>query len=161
MAKSFAGFEAKGLKELLLGLDKVSDNVVKELDLEMDASAKKIARDAKRNAPKDLGDLVNAISDAKIRKLDYEIVANKYFAPFVEFGTGTKVDVPPGLEEYAMQFYRGPGVNLPARPFLFPAYEEERKKLIDRIKKNLLNNAKRGITVIMPGGSNITSTTTI
>lgn len=161
MATSFAGFEAKGLKELLSGLDKVADNVVKGLDQEMGASAKQIARDAKRNAPKNMGDLANSISDDRKGELNYEIVAQKFFAPFVEFGTGTKVDVPPGLEEYAMQFYRGPGVNLPAHPFLFPAYEEERKKLVDRLKKDLLNNAKRGITVIMPGSSNITSTTTI
>lgn len=161
MAKSFAAFEATGLKELLAGVDKVAGNVVKELDLEMEASAKQIVRSAKRNAPKDLGDLVNAISDKKNKALDYEVVANKFFAPFVEFGTGTEVDVPSGLEDYAMQFYRGPGVNIPAQPFLFPAYEEERKKLVDRIKKELLNNAKRGITVIMPGSSNITSTTTI
>lgn len=161
MAKSFAGFEATGLKELLSGLDKVADNVVKELDNEIDASGKTIAAAAKRAVPKDTGDLANAISSERKAPLDYEIIAQKFFAAFVEFGTGTEVDVPPGLEDYAMQFYRGPGVNLPARPYLFPAYEEERKKLIDRLKKNLLNNAKRGITVIMPGSSNITSTTTI
>lgn len=165
MAKSFASFEASGLKDLLRDIDKVSSNVVKELDLEMDGSSRVIERQAKVNLRNLIDDqngaLLNAISAEKKRELEYEVVAQKFFAPFVEFGTGTMVDVPVGLEDYAMQFYRGPGVNLPARPFLFPAYEEERKKLIDRLKKYLLNNAKRGITVIMPGNSNITGTTTI
>lgn len=161
MAKSFAGFEARGLKELLSGLDKVAENVVKGLDMEIDASGKTIARDAKRAVPKDTGALANSISSERKGDLDYEIIAQKNYAGFVEWGTGGLTDVPNGLEDYAMQFYRGPGVNLPAHPFLFPAFEEERKKLVDRIKKDLLNNAKRGITVIMPGSSNITSTTTI
>jgi HK97 gp10 family phage protein len=163
MAKSFVAFEASGLKELLRGLDKVEESIVEGLDQEIDASGKTIARDAKRGVPKNTGTLANAISVEKKGKLDYEVVAQKHYAPYVEFGTGGLVDVPAGLEDYAIQF-KGAGikeVNLPPHPYLFPAYEEERKKLIDRIKKTLLNNAKRGITVIMPGNSNITGTTTI
>jgi hypothetical protein len=163
MAKSFVAFEASGLKDLLSGLNTFEDNVVKGLDLELDASSKTIERGAKRAVPKNTGSLANAISSERKKELDYEIVAQKHYAPYVEFGTGSLVDVPVGLEDYAIQF-KGAGireVNLPAHPFLFPPYEEERKKLIDRIKKTLLNNAKRGITVIMPGNSNITGTTTI
>lgn len=163
MAKSFAAFEATGLKELLRGLDQVGSNVVKGLDSEIDAAGKEIARKAKRAVPRDTGFLANAISSERKAELDYEVVAQRHYAAYVEFGTGGLVDVPAGLEDYAIQF-KGAGikqVNLSPRPYLFPAYEEERKKLIDRIKKNLLNNAKRGITVIMPGSSNITGTTTI
>lgn len=59
------------------------------------------------------------------------------YAPYVEFGTGTLVDIPDGLEDYAMQF-KGKGlrqVNLPARPFLFPAFFKEQKELLKRIKR--------------------------
>jgi len=58
------------------------------------------------------------------------------YAPYVEFGTGTLVDVPEGLEDYAMQF-KGQGirqVNLPARPYLFPAFFKEQKELLKRLK---------------------------
>jgi hypothetical protein len=58
------------------------------------------------------------------------------YAPYVEFGTGTMVDVPDGLEDYAMQF-KGQGirqVNLPARPYLFPAFFKEQKELLKRLK---------------------------
>jgi HK97 gp10 family phage protein len=62
---------------------------------------------------------------------------NVEYSPYVEFGTGTLVNVPAGLESYAMQF-KGKGVkkvNLPARPFLFPAFFKNKKKLLDDIKK--------------------------
>lgn len=165
MAKSFAAFEATGLKELIRDIDKVTDNIVKGLDQEIAASGEQIARDAKRAVPKDTGALASAISSERKKELDYEITAQKEYASYVEVGTGGLVDLPniEGAEAYFMQF-KGEGirqVNVPPRPFLFPAYEEERKKLIDRIKKNLLNKAKRGITVIFPGSSNITGTTTI
>jgi len=61
---------------------------------------------------------------------------SKEYGPYVEFGTGTMVDVPEGLESYAMQF-KGKGlrkVNLPARPFLFPAFFRNRQRLLNRIK---------------------------
>ena len=33
-----------------------------------------------------------------------ELISNVYYAPFIEFGTRTKVSVPPELSSYAMQF---------------------------------------------------------
>lgn len=58
------------------------------------------------------------------------------YAPYVEFGTGGLVNVPRGLEEYAMQF-KGRGikqVNLPARPFMYPAFRIERPKIAKLVK---------------------------
>lgn len=46
-----------------------------------------------------------------------------HYAPYVEFGTGSKVKVNADTKEYAMQF-KGRGikeVNLLARPYFFPA----------------------------------------
>lgn len=63
------------------------------------------------------------------------LISNSY----VEFGTGSEVDVPEGLEDYAMQF-KGDGVrqvNLPAQPYLFPAWESYRPKYIEEIKEIL------------------------
>jgi len=138
MARSFAALEVKGLKEVLSRLNNVPKEVAKEIDLELQASARVIVREAKANVrgrvKNENGALLNAISYEHKGDMSYEVVAQKFYAPFVEFGTGTRVNVPAGLEEYAMQFYRGPGVNIPATPYLFPAYEEERKKLIDRLK---------------------------
>jgi HK97 gp10 family phage protein len=58
------------------------------------------------------------------------------YGPYVEFGTGGLVNVPRGLEDYAIQF-KGRGirkVNLPARPFMYPAYKEEKPKIAKLVK---------------------------
>lgn len=62
---------------------------------------------------------------------------SKEYGPYVEFGTGTMVDVPAGLESYAMQF-KGKGVkkvNLPARPYLFPAFFKNKERLLRNITR--------------------------
>lgn len=53
-----------------------------------------------------------------------EVSVRVPYAPYVEFGTGNLVKVPQELRDYAMQF-KGRGirqVNLPARPYLSPAF---------------------------------------
>ena len=73
--------------------------------------------------------------------LAYNIGTDVYYAPYVEFGTGKFVEIPEGAEEQAAQA-KGAGireVNLPARPFLFPAAETERplleKEIAEILKK--------------------------
>lgn len=139
MAKSFVDFKMEGLDKVLKGIDQYARDVQEDVDLELHASADTIAAEAKAKAPVDAGGLHNAISTTRNGDMDYEVVAQKHYAPYVEFGTGSLVNVPAGLEEYAIQF-KGKGikqVNLPARPYLFPPYETERVKLIERLKKIL------------------------
>jgi len=65
-----------------------------------------------------------------------------YYAPFVEFGTGSKVFINEASEfgfssddrKYASQFRRGPGRNATARPALFPAFYSNRDKIIKKLK---------------------------
>lgn len=72
------------------------------------------------------------------------VEAGKKYAPFVEFGTGSKVDLTDmkalGIpESYAKQF-KGKGIrdiNLPARPFLFPSARTEFLNLLKRITDKL------------------------
>ena len=64
---------------------------------------------------------------------------NAHYAPYIEFGTGGLVDVPAGLEDYAIQF-KGAGikqVNLTPRPYLFPAFKKATVEMLDNIKKKL------------------------
>ena len=61
------------------------------------------------------------------------------YAPFVEFGTGGLVEVPNELKEMAIKF-KGKGikeVNLPARPFLYPALIRGRAQYLEKLKKVL------------------------
>ena len=60
------------------------------------------------------------------------------YAPYVEFGTGTRVDVPVGLEKYALQFKANPRireVNLPARPYLFNNARKNFSILVNNLKR--------------------------
>jgi HK97 gp10 family phage protein len=136
MPRSFVTFETKGIQQMLKDIKNYAKDVQEEVELELEASAREIERNAKRAAPVDMGFLRNSISSKKNQEFVYEIVVQRYYGPYVEFGTGGLVDVPAGLEQYAMQF-KGDGirqVNLPARPFLFPAYEAERVLLVKRLK---------------------------
>lgn len=163
MANRFA-FQFNGLTDLIRDFQTLPENVIQELDLELATSAEKIVVDAKAAVPKKTNALMISIKNIRDKILHHNVLADKHYAPYVEFGTGSLVDVTHGLEDYAIQF-KGRGikqVNLPARPYLFPAFEEERVKLIDRIKQTLLRNSMSGITVIRPNGNgNITGITTI
>ena len=58
-------------------------------------------------------------------------------AGYLEFGTGIYIDIIPGMEAYAMRWYKtGKGTILP-HPFLFPAAEIERSRFITQLKKDL------------------------
>lgn len=134
-------FELKvtGIEQLQNRIKKLSEAVKVEVVKEIQASGEVIRNAAVVRVPVDTGFLKNSIS---VKNLDngVENVAQKDYSAYVEFGTGTKVDVPAGLEDYAIQF-KGKGerqVNLPARPFMFPSYFEEKPRLIKRLQ-NLLD----------------------
>lgn len=68
-----------------------------------------------------------------------KITANATYAAILEFGTGGSVSIPPGFEDLADQ-YRGKGertINLPARPFLIPAYLKHRDLYYQELKRIL------------------------
>jgi hypothetical protein len=100
---------------------KETEEIVKE---ELQSSIDDIYNEALMRAPADMG------GGGGIRGSAYKYVAgltgevgfkNKY-AAYVEFGTGTKVKIPQGLEKYAMEFYVNGEGRLPANPFLFPPF---------------------------------------
>lgn len=162
MGAKFA-FKVTGITELIKGFSTLEQKTIHVLDAELAGSAETIVTNAKAAVPSRTGGLNRSISFVRNGILDYTITAAEHYAPYVEFGTGSLVDVPAGLEDYAIQF-KGRGikeVNLPAHPYLFPAFEQERRLLIERLKSELLRAASSGISVIRPGGGNITGTTTI
>ena len=113
------------LKLLKKKLDNLRAFDKKTLSNEIGKTALEISRLAKQNAPVDTGTLRQSIRAEKKGKTA-EVVAGAKYAPYVEFGTGSQVDLSDMLElgipeSYAAQF-KGKGVkkiNLPARPFFF------------------------------------------
>jgi hypothetical protein len=132
---SIAGLE--GIQKALTNYDKI---ITKELSNEINASALKIQSDAKKLVPVDMGFLRNSIVlDGQAGGLTYSVAALMKYAPYVEFGTGGKVSIPVGYEEYAAQFKGNRKVlGMRAQPYLIPSFEMEVPKLFTRLK-NLIN----------------------
>ncbi len=91
---------------------------------------------AKQEVVKDFGTLAQSIGIDKKQKLKGGITVTATYAPYVEFGTGTTVEVPAEWQQVAMEF-KGAGVkqiNLPARPFMYPAYIATRNQFTKDLK---------------------------
>ena len=140
----------KGSKELIDKLNKFDNKVNSGLTKELQRFAYSTAHGAKMNLQEKvytrgrsvksdtLGQL-KVMIQPKVTSNSASVTVPVSYAPYVEFGTGTKVNIPKGLEDYASQF-KGKDireVNLPARPFLFPAAEKAAKEFIKNIKKLL------------------------
>ena len=127
-----------GVKEFKRKLDSYKRSITRELERDTDRALINIQTGAKRRVAVDTGRLRSSITTRR-SGTDGEVNTNVHYAPYIEFGTGTLVSVPDELKEIAEQF-RGTGqrqVNLPARPFLYPALLEERSKYINRMRQTL------------------------
>lgn len=80
---------------------------------ELDLSSKRIERMAKVKAPVDTGALKNSIFSAKAGNLTYKVTAPQHYAIHVEKGTR----------------------KMRAQPYLKPALDAERPKLISNLRK--------------------------
>src|SRR6185436_13684216 len=55
-------------------------------------------------APVDQGKLKQGITVAKVNDLEWNVLSNQVYSPYLEFGTKSKTRIPSGLESYAAQF---------------------------------------------------------
>ena len=127
------------------GLDKITKRIndksiaiKEEVQGEIESSGQVIVRNAKQRAPIDTGYLRQSVAINPIPN-GIELTVNAKYAPYIEFGTGAAVNIPNELVTYAQQF-KGKGLRqtrLPARPFFFNSFFEERPKLLKRIKELL------------------------
>ena len=110
-----AGFalNLSGMDSLTKRLKTIQDDLTRGVAEEISASAMKIERDAKRNAPVNLGTLRQSIhSESTLNGLTGKVIVDAKYGAYVEFGTGGKVSIPSGFEEFAMQFKGGSGGSL-------------------------------------------------
>lgn len=115
-------------------LDKEYQGIIAEMDAEFQAATVNIEKAAVIAVPVDKGFLKSSIQAKRLGRLDYEVVAPIKYAPYVEFGTGGSVSIPPGFEALARTFYvSGKGRNR-AQPFLVPAFLFESQQLLKRLE---------------------------
>jgi HK97 gp10 family phage protein len=157
MAKStgiFVSFD--GLKELKEKFKNLQTDAAKDVDAVLSVSAENIATKAKQNlsgvtynakdykkpleklyaVTDDINSLKQSIGVNRNSLMNYEVVATMPYAAYVEFGTGGAVNIPAGVEDYAIQFKKPNRLNISmkANPYLFPAFFEQKPIIIQDIK---------------------------
>jgi HK97 gp10 family phage protein len=134
----------EGLEKSIRNLHSWETDKIRKVANQFDRSAFAIEKNAKLKAPTDKSKLKTDIQK-KVTKTDHnrvvsaEVFNTAKYAPFVEFGTGALVEVPAEQQEYALQFKGKTGRvrNGRAQPYLFPAWEQERPILIQKLEEIL------------------------
>ena len=165
-----AGFslDISGVKQINDAIKRIDEKATKGLSDELTASVLTIEKSAKRLAPANLGKLRQSINHDTGKVLFKSVFSTVNYAPYIEFGTGKKVNVPPTYQQFAAQYKSskpsGPAVSfydaikmwvkrkgidpkltyvifrsimrngIKPQPFMIPAYEAEKPKLIKRLK---------------------------
>lgn len=106
-------FKVKGVDRMVRQLAIKGKQARTATDRQLELSSLRIERNAKVNAPVDTGTLKNTIFSAKAGNLTYKITAPQHYAIFVEKGTR----------------------KMNAQPFLKPAIDAERPKIISNLRK--------------------------
>jgi hypothetical protein len=138
--------KVSGINILLQDLDKYSKEVQQGIYKEISDWAKRTESDAQRDVPVDTGALKSTIrSVVSNNGLTWIVKAgginNVNYAPYIEFGTGARVDKSFlqqfGLTEYALQFQgnQDPFFPLPSRSFIYRNARTEFEKALANIKK--------------------------
>lgn len=137
---------AKGLRVRIENIERLKKSIkdkkkvlAEGIDDEMNAFVQDVNAAQVARTPVDNSVLIKGNKFKLDKPFHKEIFNNVKYAPYVEFGTGGKVKIPKGLEKIAEQFI-GKGireVNLPARPFFFAPFFEQKKEFIKRLKKIL------------------------
>jgi hypothetical protein len=134
----------EGLETAIRNLHSWEKEKIRLVANQYDRSALAIEKGAKLRVPTDKSVLKPSIQkDVTITQNNRVVSASVFtdvkYAPFVEFGTGSLVEVPAEQQEYASQFKGKTGRvrNYRARPYLFPAFEQERPILIQKLTEIL------------------------
>ena len=94
----------KGTGKVIAELRNFGKDVEKMIDAETEAIAFQIEGDAKKLAPKNFGKLAQSISHSKLKTSQRKVTVNELYGAYMEFGTGSKVNVPAEFQEMASSF---------------------------------------------------------
>jgi len=103
MARSFVNIKFDGIDQLKKFAEAFSKEGPQIVDDELNATAIKIQTLAKQKAPVNDGLLRQGI-DINSQMLSKEVNVLASYAPYIEFGTGSKVSIPAEWADFAAQF---------------------------------------------------------
>lgn len=134
-----------GFDSLAKRIEKAPVKLKKEIGQEIQLAGERLAELAVKSLSsgvltKPTGQLAGSIRPQRTGELSTSVTVHKHYAPYVEWGTITKVRVPSELSAYAMQF-KGRGLRknggMAPRPFFFMHVPQVRKETIVRIENIL------------------------
>ena len=140
------GVKIYGVDAIIKRFDAAPQKMMDESKLIIDAAVIEIAAKAKQEVAVKTGALKNSIRHAKYQPGKGASVSagntNVRYAPYVEFGTGTRFQIPVypnvnmgDLEAYALTFKKSKKViGVPYRPYMFSAYSEVFTSMIKKLK---------------------------
>lgn len=130
----------EGLEEVLREFENIdTDN----LENGLKKACALVERSAKQKAPKGNGELRRSIT-SKVEDKEGIIFTPLEYAPYVEYGTGLfaenggRTDVPWRYEDDRGEWHITSGMH--PRPYMRPALNENREKILEIIKENLTND---------------------
>lgn len=94
----------KGIDQVIKELRSYGKDIEKLIDAETNDIAKQIEGDAKKMAPKNFGKLAQSISSEKVKMSNYKISTQEFYAGYMEFGTGAKINIPAEFQDMAASF---------------------------------------------------------
>lgn len=135
----------KGLDEVIKRLRAIEVDGQRMVKDEIEGAARDIEAQAKSLAPTTVGvNLKQGISHSIDQSgLAASITQNATpIGAYVEFGTGSYVVVHPEWKDLAWQFYKNGMGTLRPHPYLYPAYVQGRKRLLNQLEKGLIKLTK-------------------
>lgn len=141
-----SGFSIRleGFEKLQSILTNLPQEKFEQIDAEVEGTMWDIQAQAKARCPNKLGGLVNSITNPINRgNMKWELAVQKFYAPYVNFGTGLYAAQFLATQDeewnaYARQFYVNGQGRVHGNGFWTNPVNEERIKLIKRVKDLLL-----------------------
>lgn len=129
----------KGNQAVIKGIRAYEKRSIETVKEELKNAVLKTEQEAKSETS---GDAIEGLSQSINARISEEglvgtVGSDLYEAPFREFGTGAKVQIPEGLEAYAMTFFITGEGTLPANPFLFGNARNNFREMMERLKRRL------------------------
>jgi len=127
-------------------IEMLSKQMRKDVETTINKHALRIESDAKSRCVVDTGRLRSSIKTEKLGELGRQVYTNVEYAPYVEFGTKGRVKtniLGVDYSDVAIQFKKSNSTvgGVRPRPFLFPAFETERPRIIQSLK-NLVDGKR-------------------
>jgi HK97 gp10 family phage protein len=140
--------QIRGLDKTISDLKKFGNKAQEALNTALETTAFDMVDKAVSLVVVDTGKLKQSIRVVTVSESNFIVEAGggvAPYAPYIEFGTGGLVDVPKEFDEQARRAL-GKGikqVNLPPRPYMYPAYLYGLKEIEKNLKIEIENLVKK------------------